>query len=776
MALTPEQKQKLENLELMKEGVSFALKARAEETQTPTLVISLGGLGGTTLNELKRKVSHGLKQNGHVRFLAIDTDEEKDLAHIKKPVGNLDNGETMSIYSPSSATVLEHGVETAPAEMRKWLNPTFPNTVLSNDGAKGVRQIGRVMLANGETNSRVRNTLTAILTDMGIGTDSDSLNVILIAGISGGTGSGTIIDFTYILHDVLINTIRIPTGAYKIAAYLYTPDVQFSTKGIAGLEAIIQNLKKNGYAAFKEVDYFYNLNKHKASYKLDGYESTKDLFSTCTVVSASQGGGVGMRNQHDVIEALSELLLDQLTDVSYKDDNDSNVQMADSFMSNHDENVKAWYGTTFGAKTNFPKAAFFAYNTVGYASVHIPKDEILAYVAFKMFEAVNREWRNLENVDAEAVTDAMQNTGGTTLDSMVQYAKTVVLAGIEGHPEMEVQIPEGFIPESRFLRGTDCSTVILDAEDVGNEIIEKLKAIKFKEKLKSEIVRNIRSKVNDYFDENGPFATVDLLTHQIGDVPADKDNRNPFSGILQILALQSEAAKTQHNLSKLVKDDQTYLKDLENKRVRAESAVVDKKKYIMDYVETVEKYVQEYTVDAALYQIIGDVLDEARAELVDDNNKIWEVYTSVLREIGRIFKENNDIATEMKVHTTTTGKTFSYSVINLYEDNAKKDALQKYLDGFITPATTAEMCNDFVKSMRDHREAWTEMNVGGNFNAQEEVQRLFDDFFENKIGNDLIERFIVAAYQPNGGVSPAELDVIWDAGGSAKDAAISAAV
>ena len=50
---------------------------------------------------------------------------------------------------------------------------------------------------------------------------------------------------------------------YRVAGYIYTPDVQFGVQGIAGNPAIKQNLQKNGYAALKEIDYFMNIEETK---------------------------------------------------------------------------------------------------------------------------------------------------------------------------------------------------------------------------------------------------------------------------------------------------------------------------------------------------------------------------------------------------------------------------------------------------------------------------------------------------------------------------------
>ena len=54
MALSPTKKEKLRDLELERGGVAF-VSERSSATPTPTVIISLGGLGGQSLNALKGK-------------------------------------------------------------------------------------------------------------------------------------------------------------------------------------------------------------------------------------------------------------------------------------------------------------------------------------------------------------------------------------------------------------------------------------------------------------------------------------------------------------------------------------------------------------------------------------------------------------------------------------------------------------------------------------------------------------------------------------------------
>ena len=356
MALSADQKKKLEKLSIENEGVAFVGK-KAKATTNPTIVLSLGGIGGEALGELKRKFRKEVGKAENVHFLAIDTcEEDLDKRRVsKKESGTLEDSETISVYDNGIRDILKH--DRRPTYLTKWLSDEFPEYRLDDQGAQGIRQIGRVMLVCSKAYDRIQQKLASFIDSFSQGGTPPHVEVILIAGISGGTGSGSIIDVSYLVHRVMEANNIID---YGFGAYVFTPDVQFNVQGIRGKDSILSNLKKNGYAALKEIDYFMNLENHGGHYELDRgvntWSCSRNIYTACTIVSGIAELG-GMITKEATIRNLTESLLDTLTDVEMGAEDGSDIQMATAFSSNRRNNLAAWYRNEGSDPKCFPRSA-----------------------------------------------------------------------------------------------------------------------------------------------------------------------------------------------------------------------------------------------------------------------------------------------------------------------------------------------------------------------------------------------------------------------------------
>ena len=783
MSLTRDQKRKLEKLSIDKEGVSFVYKHTDRETTVPTIVISLGGLGGETLNILKGKITKNIGKTETIHFLAVDTDDSKDLKQICKSDdgfghGNLERDETLSLFDPAASMLLARGASRAPEDAQEWLNPAFPARIIDSMGAQGIRQVGRFMLLQPKTFSRVSLKLRSLITkckeSFASGTYSE-ITVIIIAGVSGGTSGGVIIDFTYLVHAAMAECDITP-GNYDISAYLFTPDVQTRVEGIKGNEAIINKLMKNGYAAFKEIDYFYSLKKHGGVYRIKqngSYrECRENLFTSCTIISAKFGGGVGLTSKDEIIETLSENLLNLLLDVSYSVDC-MYFQPLKSFVTIQDENLFCWFQSPDGMNAKFPKAAYYSYNTIGYASVNFPRDEILAYIANKIFESVYGEWKNLGDVDQNAVVEAFANVGGGTFEGFDNYVDTAIITQMYVPIERQISFPDDMYPRKRDFKDNRV-LVKEDAEGLAKSLSEHMRNSGLKGAIISRLKGELSRKIDNYFEKKGPYATVDLLTHRMDTFLPDSDSRQPFSGILETLDRMIDAANIRKNEDILAGQGPQIWEGIRRQEDAIKGCIFGIDKKIKTYVDSVCELVEKYTIYVTYYDILIEALTDVYKDLLDTNYQIWEVYIQVLDVVRDILARNSDVATDIKAHQNQSGQIYQFDLLNLYETNQKTENLKKYLDEFIDPVATRKMSEEFIKSMRVHREKWVTSVIDGEFDAETEVQLIFDSFFKDKIGNDLIEKFVVAAYQPNP-ISPAELSAIWEEKGTRLDIAIKKA-
>ena len=208
MRLNEFQRQNLNKLDVIEGTGIFTNNIRVDSVDQPTVIISLGGLGGKTLNKLKSQVKRRVNiENNSIRMLAIDSDES-DMEQLIG-YGNLTKDEVLSLYDPTIPAMAAKK-ETIPAFIHKWLNEDFTPSI-TGQGCGGVRQNGRFMLAVPAVYNKVRNKVKEVILEAKEAAPLGRINVIFIAGISGGTGSGTFIDMAYLVQDVLKTEFGMPT-------------------------------------------------------------------------------------------------------------------------------------------------------------------------------------------------------------------------------------------------------------------------------------------------------------------------------------------------------------------------------------------------------------------------------------------------------------------------------------------------------------------------------------------------------------------------------------
>lgn len=774
MALSTEQKQKLEKLSIKNEGLAFVKKG-AKPTPTATVIISLGGLGGDTINQLKKKMLKNLGEVDHIYYLAIDTDAVNDLKAItrsKSETGYLSDHEVFGIYDPSIAMVLMNGGIARPPFTFDWMKNPYPERKLDDSGAQGVRQIGRLMLTCGSSYQRLQNKIDSIISaaakyNKDEGFVNPVIEIMLVAGVSGGTGSGTIIDVSYLIHKIMKTKL---ISDYRLSAYIYTPDVQFNVVGIAGKPAIINNLSRNGYAAIKEIDYFMNLSNHHGEYKLnlgetEPYTCTKDIFDSCTIVTGSAAAG-GMTDKTEVINNLTENLVDLLSDISYQEGG-SSVQMATAFSSNKAANLTSWYNTSGVDKKMFPKAANYCYQVIGYSSVNIPKDEILAYCVNKMFQSVHKEFNRLDEADETAVAKILTAGNVTDADTLTDFALS--LDTTNPINTNNISLPQNMWPDKKDVKdGTDAT--LDDAIELAREEADKVDNKIFRTQLKSKILNQLNKQIDAYFDSKGPYFAVEVLTHKVDKPMAEKDPRKPFAGVLERLDDVYEELLGRENDCYGARNKTSVRNEMDRLADEASGFFAGAGK-MADYVDYVCRVAKKEVFTATFNCVLKEIILEIRNELVDVNNKIFDVYTEVLDAISAILQGDAEYVTSSERH----GRTYSYSVINLYEGNEKTNRLKAFLDDFVSQDSIANLCTSFIKSMRDNRKKWTEAEDASQFDVVDEVRAIFDTCLQSTLKTDIIEKFVVAAYSPNA-LDVAEIDKIWAQDPNAKnDALLSAA-
>lgn len=232
--------------------------ARSKKIDAPILVIGLGGTGFDALMRIKHEFYQRFEtevfQDGsrgerppRTEYLEIDTDQATQ--NIRKYGMKLQDGEFL--YIGGNLKALHAALKEKPY-ISEWVDDNISTLNVDGDGAGQCRQVSRLFLFNSYQNVYSKifgklNTLNQVAA--GALTRTKRIEVKIVAGISGGTGSGTLLDMAYIIREIARN---MPCDV-NIEAYLIMPDVtiQYAAKGNPTMANIFRT---NAYGLLKELD------------------------------------------------------------------------------------------------------------------------------------------------------------------------------------------------------------------------------------------------------------------------------------------------------------------------------------------------------------------------------------------------------------------------------------------------------------------------------------------------------------------------------------------
>ena len=293
---------------------------RVPKIDGPLLIIGLGGTGADALLNIKRKfkerfelpVVGGEVQDKPARtaYLAIDTDLQELSARSVGEV-SLRTSEKFGLEMPDLENLIKN-----PAEMmaweKSWWDKRVPPTEAGN-GAGGVRQVGRLLLFRNANRlvqtlqQTIRHLMQLDRTDT-----SDDLNVVIVTGISGGTGSGIFLDLAYLIRHVMEN--HFIGVKFRIQAYVILPGVNLDRINLP-TESKIRLLKTNGFAALKELDYWMNWKQHKHEHhqtyadNIHTVWNRKPFDEVVLLGEKKEDGSVITNAYHAVLDTLAEFLM-----------------------------------------------------------------------------------------------------------------------------------------------------------------------------------------------------------------------------------------------------------------------------------------------------------------------------------------------------------------------------------------------------------------------------------------------------------------------------------
>ncbi len=450
------------------------------------LVIGLGGVGSQVALKLKGMVAEDITPEDNIHFLIFDSDipaMEQTIEDSKTGLG-FNALEILSVYRPNLDTILANGITENPVHpnLAKWMRSDFPNVSIGIGGADGNRQIGRLMFSNAYSDIRV--LLFEKLMEIYGKSEGGKLDVIIVSGISGGTGSGMLSDLTYNIKAFARSK---KWQNFRVAGVLLTPDVLFANKSISNDAELMSRLLANACATLKEVSAFMKSEETQEPYVFESGDHRlsmkENIFNTCMLVSGKKDEQGYL--PESVIYSDTAYFLYKLACNKYigaKDENGERKLLRDVFFS--------------------PEGKGY-FKIINEADYNIPIKEIENICEYQVFNIAFNKLMEIPDVGALIEQDM-----GQALNEFRSFMME------KPGDEINLNVP-GLIKVGQFekpnykaiKKGQDTLRTSMSRQ-LSNLKQEAPKIIK---SLKNKLWSSIEEQLQSYMKELGPFAVMEII-------------------------------------------------------------------------------------------------------------------------------------------------------------------------------------------------------------------------------------------------------------------------
>lgn len=368
-------------LKSLKYASSYILdKTKLSLSDVPTLIIGVGGTGVAAITKIKHEYERNYHKSDRLHFLGIDTDG----GSLERNTVEDEVAKTTLSEIKNEWIGLESGVGKQMEEDHKWpevIKDFAPKKSGINPpphGAGGYRVASRFIFFRniGTIIQKLELIFNKILSGAQRQAGHQALNVLIVTGIAGGTGSGASLDIAYLIRAMLKKKYGYDAGTldYIQNGYIVLPDVNDSVK------TNVYN-HSNGYAYLKELDYFNSLKTHDetfrqeyASYIYEGKDAPFDL--TFTFSAKDTDGNLIAAAFEKATVNIAESVLDFLSDGS----------QGETFIKSLTSNINA---ALDGHVHNRADVEHSRYVSFGNASFRLPRRELTQYLSARLFELLN---------------------------------------------------------------------------------------------------------------------------------------------------------------------------------------------------------------------------------------------------------------------------------------------------------------------------------------------------------------------------------------------------
>lgn len=736
---------KLKMLSAKNGGSIVEILSKTDATQTPTLIIGLGGLGGQTVNLIKKKYIENIRDdetNPRIQFLALDVDKDAmSKLDFEKTGGYLKSNEIGNMLVDITAThkLLEHLLQDKiDSPVQQWVDKKFnPTRRINLDGAQATRQIGRLILS--VTNnyiaveSLIRNKIESLL-DASKGKISE-LTIIIVAGISGGTGSGTVVDISYMVHKVA--TAVLGEVPFHFDAIFYTPDVQFNVPEIKNNASTIKNLKRNFTAAMKEIDTFFKLEETNGEYTFPCAATAEDNGKLM-----SNGTNIGKKNiyksitlvqGYDTFGTILDIDIPMETVANYivsimGDFNDTNsgkiVQTLKSVFSNDDSNRTTNVDNIFKVIPTLPRDSIYQYRALGFQTLTFPVEEIITILANKTMIKLDEKFRKaytgnvLEALTLEGIAFTKKDNGIyiECPDRKKLYERVFSTCGFNANAVDN--IVSGFNFNSIIHSNTATIKNSLNPQkNIRTDILDSVV---------SGILKHIEAEMR----KSGPYAAIRFSTVILGYIE---------TMVVAKSAVQNYYEEKSKQFSKEL--DVSYKKLTDMNKI---SAKLLHSKKIEEEVERFRQTARNYYIAESKRLITAQVaafLQSVINEVTTVHNNEWEYFVGAFCMISEVLQDDSTAAVNTATHDG--GHVFSAALLNIKDLEDDNSHLGRFINHWLSDDYINRICGKLIENMLEKKKAWSADNT--DFNAVEELRELFNQQFKSFIKNT-IEKFLIVQY------------------------------
>ena len=694
-------------------GILSRSQRAAQAKNTATVLIGLGGTGIDALRTVKTQVHRHLlpddpdaarPQYAHIRFLGIDTNEyaagfrqEEDDCAANNGLLPLDRTEYFSIAVRNIGEALSNRAVLETRRDLNWLNwERIVRPSLGRSSASGTRQIGRFLLMNKSEEFAERLETEIHLAKQGL--DSPEINVHILTGLCGATGSGCFLDVCYLVRDVLARCF--PENTAAVSGCFYLPDVSLDRVPRSN-SALCRYIPQNGCAALRELDYCMGFpgngggftQEYRNHRMVDWKEPPVDL---CFLLGATDARGNVIPRAYDhAMHVTAEFLLTLLAD-----------NQAQPGLCTLRRYASACFSQLEHA---FPDCGNIHYCTLGSAAAEIPHREIDTYLASQLFERFSVIQEHVPGQrDVEGIAIRALAKGAEYFSDVYEYLLR----------ELRENAGDDYAPypnDWKDVRDHGCNDFLLHYSNQTAGKLGQMEANAKKmtdQKNRNSLLGRLRSELELVIRDidRGPIFAYRLLYAAL-----DHNLLNLIDGLIEqnLARWQDESCQTG-----LREDDYKNAKANFDDHCEKFLAGINAKKYFETY-EWYLKLREQHGLLLNVYAQMDAVLRTLRKQVVDIHGTYYAKLARVMGNLIDTFSENRAALASPGIFDGTDS--FAAPVVTIAR-------LKQSLDAEVNGLDIPNMLNAFMLELLANEDAWIEED-------ENKITRLVTNFFANAFSN-----------------------------------------